>query len=409
MSRSDRHRVGFALGLALLAAEGARRLLTPRTPPLTPAAVDLRDHFSAEEIVRGRRYARPQRALAVAVTGVDVTCLIALVRRPPRVLRETGARPVAQGALAGAVLSAALTLPTLPIAAVMRRRAMAAGLDTQGWPGWARDRGLATAISSAFAAAAGAGVVAATRRWPRGWWLPAAAGSVIAGAALAALAPVVLAPLFNDFVPLPEGETRTDVLALAQAAGVTVGEVYSVDASRRTSAANAYVTGLGPTKRVVLYDTLLDRYSRDEIRMVVAHELAHVRFRDVPRNVAFAALIAPGAALAIQRVSWALSPQRGTAAALPALALAAGLVSAPLGLAGSRLSRAVERRADEYSLDLGTADGAFISFERAIALQNLADLAPPRWARLTASHPPTDERIGAAVAWGRRRRAGGDA
>ena len=75
---------------------------------------------------------------------------------------------------------------------------------------------------------------------------------------------------------------------------MTVGEVYSVDASRRTTAANAYVTGLGPTKRVVLYDTLLDRYSRDEIRMVVAHELGHVRFRDVPRNVAFAAVDRPG-------------------------------------------------------------------------------------------------------------------
>ena len=87
--------------------------------------------------------------------------------------------------------------------------------------------------------------------------------------------------MFNDFTPLPEGETRSDVLELARAAGVEVGEVFSVDASRRTTGANAYVTGLGPTKRVVLFDTLLDRYSRDEVRVVVAHELAHVRHRDV--------------------------------------------------------------------------------------------------------------------------------
>src|SRR5205823_376642 len=154
------------------------------------------------------------------------------------------------------------------------------------------------AIEGALAAAGGAAVVALTRRYPRHWWLPAAAGSVMFGGVLAALAPVVLDPLFNDFTPLPEGETRADVLDLARAAGVKVGEVYSVDASRRTSAANAYVAGLGPTKRVVLFDTLLDRYSRDEVRVVVAHELAHVLGRDVPRSMLYAALVAPAAALA---------------------------------------------------------------------------------------------------------------
>ena len=96
------------------------------------------------------------------------------------------------------------------------------------------------------------------------------------------------------------------MLALAQAAGVRVDGVYSVDASRRTTAANAYVTGLGPTKRIVLFDTLLERFSRDEVRVVVAHELAHVRHRDVPRSIVFAAITAPAAMLAVQRLSWAL-------------------------------------------------------------------------------------------------------
>jgi STE24 endopeptidase len=225
-------------------------------------------------------------------------------------------------------------------------------------------------------------------------------GSVAVGTVLAALAPVVLDPIFNDFTPLEEGETRRDVLELAAAAGVRVREVYSVDASRRTTAANAYVTGLGPTKRVVLFDTLLDRYTRDEVRVVVAHELAHVRNRDVPRSVVYAAIAAPATALAAQRLSWALSPERGTPAALPALALAAALLSAPIGLIGNRLSRAVERRADEFSLELARAPDAFVSFERAIALQNVADLDPPKWAtKLLATHPPTTERIGMALAY----------
>jgi len=388
------------LVLAVAAAEGARRLLAPRTKPIEPAPVDIRDYFSAEEIERGLRYARPQLALALARGAVNLSAVVLLVRRPPALLGRAWTRPGVGGAAVGAVLAVGMTATALPLRAVSRRRAIAAGLDTQSWRDWAGDLLKATGIEAVFTAAGGYAVVAATRRYPRYWWAPVAAGSVFVGAGLAALAPVVLDPLFNDFTPLPEGETRADVLELARAAGVHVGEVYSVDASRRTTAANAYVNGLGPTKRAVLFDTLLDRYSRDEVRMVVAHELAHVRHRDVPRGVLFAAIIALPTAQAVQRLSWALSPERGTPGALPALALATSLVTAPIGVIGNRLSRAIERRADQYSLELAHVPDAFVSFERAIALQNVADLEPPRWVtELLATHPPTAERIGAAVAF----------
>jgi len=389
--------------IAIAAAEGARRLLTPRTAPLEPAHVEIRSYFSDAEIERGRRYARPQRALGLGRTAIDLAALVTLARRPPRALAASRSRPVAAAGVAAGGLAVAMSVPTLPLRAISRRRAIAVGLDTQSWRGWGADLLKASAIETVFAGAAGSAIVAAVRRYPRGWWLPAASASVLTGTVLAALAPVVLDPLFNDFTPLPEGEARADVLELARAAGVKVGEVYSVDASRRTTAANAYVTGLGPTKRVVLYDTLLDRYSRDELRMVVAHELAHVRHRDVPRGVLYATLVAPAVALAVQRMSWALSPARATPAVLPVLALAAALVSAPVGIVGNRLSRAIERRADEFSLQLAAAPEALVSFERAIALQNLADLEPPAWVtRLFSTHPPTAERIGAALAWTRR-------
>jgi Zn-dependent protease with chaperone function len=399
VSRRMRTRIAGPTLMALAAAELGVRLLSPRRPPSEPVAVDLGQYFSAEEIDRGRRFARPQMIIALTRSAVETLALAALVRRPP--LRRAAApwpAPLA-GAGTGAALAVMLSVPSLPLSILMRRRAIRVGLVTQSWRGWAADLVKATAIQSAFAAGGGAAVVALTRRYPRRWWLPAAGGSVLFGGAFAALAPVVLDPLFNDFTPLPEGETRADVLALAQAAGVTVGEVYSVDASRRTTAANAYVTGLGPTKRVVLFDTLLDRYNRDEVRIVVAHELAHVRGRDVPRSLAFAAAVAAPAALCVQQLSWLLSPERESAAALPALALAAGAVSAPIGIIGGRLSRALERRADDFSLELTGAAEAFVSFERTIALQNVADLAPPWWVRkLLASHPSTAERIGAAVA-----------
>ncbi len=389
--------------LAVAAAEVGARALAPRSEAIEPAAVELRSYFSEQEIARGRRFSRPQLALALARALVEGGALAYLVGRRPTVLRRLARRPVLGGAVAGAGMTAALSLPPLPLAAVARRRAIKVGLVTQPWRGWAVDLSKQAGISAALAGAGGAGAVWAMRRWPRRWWGPAGAGSVTLGTVLAALAPVVLDPIFNKFEPLPEGETRADVLELARRAGVSIGEVYSVDASRRTTAANAYVTGLGPTKRVVLFDTLLDRYSRDEIRLVVAHELGHVRHRDVARGVAYAVLVAPAAAFAVQRLSWALSPERATPAALPAVALAAALVTSPLGLISNRLSRAIERRADSFALRLAGAPDAFVSFERAIALQNVADLDPPRWvSRLLATHPPTAERIGAALTYAKQ-------
>ena len=369
-----------ALLATLAAAEAGVRLLAPKARTLKPAPIEPRSYFTSEEIDRGARFARGQLALGLAGTAVELAALVAIVRAPPAVPRRLsllGDGPAA-GAVSAAGLSVASSLAALPVAALSRRRALAVGLATQSWRGWTVDRAKEMAIGAPLAGAAGGLVVALARRYPRGWWAPVAAGSLATSALFATLGPVVLDPIFNTFTPLPQGETRADVLELATAAKVQVGEVYSIDASRRTTAANAYVTGLGPTKRVVLFDTLLDRYSRDEIRLVV-----------------------PTGAFAVQRLSWSLAPaRRGSAGALPALALAAGLVAAPTGVIASRLSRAIERRADAVALELTEAPEAFISFERRIALQNVADLDPPRLvSSLLATHPPTAERIGAAVAF----------
>ena len=375
--------------------------MTPRAPRIRPVEVDPESYFSREEIDRGRRFARPQIAIALARTGIELAGLVALVRAHRK--RRRPRTRVADGAVTGATMAVALTIAPLPLSLLARRRAMAVGLVTQSWRGWAADLVRSTAIETALAAGAGGAVVAVTRRYPRHWWLPAAAGASAVGTLFGALSPVVLAPLFNDFTPLPEGEARSDVLELAASAGIDVGEVFSVDASRRTNVTNAYVTGLGPTKRVVLYDTLLERYPRDEVRVVVAHELAHVAHRDIPRGVLYGALVAPAAGFAVQRLSWAISAERGTADAVPALALASALVAGPIGLIVNRVSRAIERRADEFALEASDAPDAFISFERRIAVRNVADVDPPRlYTDVLATHPQTLERIGAALAYARR-------
>lgn len=414
MERSSRIRVGVPVVLTAAAAELASRLLTPSDAPARPRPADPAEHFTAAEIARGARYERPQRRLALMRAAIETGVLVALVvhvrRRmsgeaaepEPESPPSGGPRAAAEGAVVGVVCTLTTTAAGLPLAAIARRRALRVGLATQSWPDWGRDLARGAALESLFAAAGGAGVIALMRRRPGGWWLPAAGTSLGLGVAVTALAPVVLDPIFNRFDPLPDGELRRDVLALARDAGVRVGEVFAVDASRRTSAANAYVTGLGPTKRVVLFDTLIDACDRDEVRVVVAHELAHVRHRDVARGIGLLALVIAPAARGVQELAAALVPgAEGRPEALVAVALAAGLAGLPIGIPASRMSRALERRADAFSIALTAAPAAFVSFERRIAVQNVADVRPPRrLVQLIASHPPTMERIAAALGAG---------
>src|SRR4051812_7808662 len=391
-----RGRVGASAALALAAALGAARALRPRDGIIAPAPVRADEHFTAAELARARDFRRPQRALGLAAGGLEVALLGALALRPSAALRR------AHPAAAGAALSVALGVAPLPVQAIARERARRVGLVTQSWRGWAGDLAKSSVIGAGFAAGASALAATLMRRAPRRWWLPGAGAVVGAGAAMAFAAPVLLDPLFNRFEPLPDGPLRDDVLALAGAAGVGVGEVYTVDASRRTTAANAYVTGLGATKRVVLFDTLVESFTPDETRLVVAHELAHVRFRDMARGLAFTALVAPAGALTAAGLTARLAADEG-AAALPALALAAGAVAAPVGIVANALSRRVEARADAFALRLTGAVDPFVSFERRIAVRNLAEPDPPRlMTALFATHPSTVQRIGIARAYAGR-------
>ena len=384
-----------AVALALASAEGAVRVLAPRGGTIAAAPVDPAEHFDAAQIARARRYARGQLALGAAGAACEAALLAWLVRR------DRGRAPAGSVlALAGrgAGLSLGLAAATLPLGALMRKRALDAKLATQSWPGWAADVARSSALAAGFAATGAVVVTALSRRYGERWWAPAAAGSVGVAVLVTLAGPVLLEPIFNDFTPLEDGELRREVLALAQRAGVRVGEILEVDASRRTSVANAYVSGLGATRRVVLFDTLTSTFTMEEARTVVAHELAHVRYRDVPRLLVFAAIVAPAGTRAVAAVAARLDDR--TTPGLPALALAGAVVSGALGIVARRLSRAVERRADSFALALTDAPEAFVSFERRITRQNLADPDPPRWlTRLLATHPPIVERIGIADAY----------
>jgi STE24 endopeptidase len=405
---AHRYRLPLALVVAAIAAGGATLLLRPRTGVVEPAPASARDYFTPGQLERARRFRGPQRALALGSLAVEGAVLVLLVVRPPRALRRAleraGARPLTGAAAAGAALTIGIAVITLPLSAVAQHRARDVGLATQSWGPWLGDAAKATAIGSVMSGAGAAIALGVIRRFPRRWWLPGSAAIVGLSTLMVFLAPVVIDPLFNKFEPLPDGRLRSEVLELAGRAGVDVGQVYRVDASRRTNATNAYVWGIGGTKRVVLYDTLIRDFPDDQVRSVVAHELSHVVHEDVPRGLLWLAIVAPAGTLVVKELAERFARGRplGTPAALPALALAAALVSFALSTAGNALSRRVEARADAYALDLTHDPAAFLGLTRSLTVTNIGDPNPPALTQFVfGTHPTTMQRIGAGLEWAR--------
>jgi STE24 endopeptidase len=266
------------------------------------------------------------------------------------------------------------------------------GLSTQSILGWLADGAKSLAVAVVLTAGAWTAVIGVARLLPDWWPLPAAVGAALAVLVLTLLAPLVLEPLFNRFQPLPDAQLAAALRVLADEAGVPIRDVLVGDASRRTTKSNAYVSGLGPTRRVVVWDTLLNNASEAELMVVVAHELAHRRERHILKATLLAMM---GAAAAVVLLWAALgTPQPGDFA-LAAL-LITGLELATLPLAAA-LSRRWERTADRYSLNLTNDPDAYTQTHLALARRNLADLDPPRVAYLTLfTHPTPPERIALA-------------
>ena len=400
-------RLGATAIAALIVAEGAAWLLRPKEV-VEPVEVDEHAYFSDEQIERAEDHRSGQRLLFVGGLAAQGAVLVVLVAGRPdatrRLLDRAGERPVLGGAAVAAGLFGAVSVAGLPFEIAAHERAVDVGLSVQGLGEWGTDWAKATAISGVIAAGVGTGALALIRRFGARWWLPGTVAVVGFGALFTWLTPVVLAPLFNDFEKLPPGPARSDALELADEAGVDVGEVYEVDASRRSTALNAYVGGIGETKRVVLYDNLIEDADRAERRSVIAHELGHVEGRDIGRGLLFVAISTPlallfayGFATALGRRSGA---EPGSPAFLPALAVSLAVTSFAVGVAGSQLSRVVEARADTFSLELTDDPEGLIELQRKLAVTNVSDPDPPgAFQFLFGSHPTTVERIGIAEAW----------
>ena len=239
------------------------------------------------------------------------------------------------------------------------------------------------------------------------WWLWAAAGMLVFSVLLSNLAPVLIAPLFNKFVPLGDehNELADRLLELARRANTKVRGVFKSDMSRRSKAANAYLTGIGNTRRIVVGDTLINEFSIDEIETVLAHELGHHVHRDIPVLITFGTLSTTlSLFLASLALNWATNYFGFTGpadiAAFPALMLifsAYGLVTMPIDNAVSRWR---ESMADDYALESTGKTEAFASAFTRLANQNLGEVDPEKWVVwMFYSHPPLGERIAKANHW----------
>jgi STE24 endopeptidase len=349
--------------------------------------VNLTD-FSQEEIERASRYHRPRYTLLFVRTALTVCVVLALHAGVGRDL--DGAGWAGAAALWAVVVVVALDLVGLPLDlwhGHLRERQW--GFSTQSLGGWVGDRLKGLAISVVLAVAAWTAVVALGRAWPSWWVVPAAAGAAFVVLFLLFLAPIVLEPIFNSFRPLDDTGLAERLTALADRAGAPVQTVLVADASRRTNKVNAYVSGLGASRRVVVWDTLLEAADADGVALVVAHELGHRKLRHVAKLTGAAMAAAVAVVLVLRAV---LTSPRGRD--LPVALLVVVASEAVLMPLLSALSRSFERQADLFAL---RTTGELTTFERVmttLARRNLGDLAPPRWAYLLMfSHPTAPERL----------------
>ncbi|MBO2461800.1 M48 family metallopeptidase [Actinomadura sp. LCR2-06] len=295
------------------------------------------------------------------------------------------------------------------------------GLSTQAWPAWAVDQLKSLGVTWVMYTVALLLLYAIVRRFPRYWWTGAAAGGFVLVVAVSFIYPIAVEPVFNKFHSLPAGQLRTDLLAMAKRDGVPVKDVLVADASRRTTSLNAYVSGFGSTRRIVLYDTLL-KSPRPQIESIVGHELGHAKRDDVLWGTLVGALgVAGGLCLLyLLTTSPRLLRRAGVAPHVPAarstgpadprsIALVLALVAAGTQLAApvqNLVSRRIEARADAHALDLTRDPKTFVAMQHELSVRNIDD-PNPNWAEylLWMTHPSGPDRIAMARTWSKMRHA----
>jgi STE24 endopeptidase len=442
------HRPRLAAGVAAVLLLGALAALIALTTPWTPlpgpvpggrVAADPHRTFTAAQIARISAYHGAVRLPADLAYGLDILVYLVLgfsplgARLSAALARPFGRVPLARrvpGWVTGAVLGGiAVTVlahaVTIGFNAWAHSVDSAYGLSTQGFGAWGLDQLRSLGVTVVPTILALLAFYAILRRLPRWWWAPVAAagGAVVIAGSFAY--PLVVEPVFNTFHPLPAGQLRSSLVAEAHASGIHVEGVLVADASRRTTAENAYVSGFGSTRRIVLYDTLLRKATPAQVRLIVGHELGHAANDDVLHGTVEGAIgVAAGLCLLYLAAGWrplreAAGVEAG-ASAVPtghpagtglledarSVVLVLALATVLSTLAGpvqNLISRRIEARADVHALRLTRDPALFVAAQHQLAVQGLAALDPPdasyAW---FDTHPTPPERIALGLDWKRQ-------
>ena len=291
------------------------------------------------------------------------------------------------------------TLLTLPAGIIVERADRRYGLSTQNWAGWARDQAVGWVLGTLALIAVALLLIGFARRWRRWWWVPAGALAALLVLAVSFAYPVLVEQRFNSFTPMQNGALRNELLQMAAQDHVPVKDVLVADASKRTTSLNAYVSGFGSTRRIVVYDTLL-KAGPKQVRLVVAHELGHAKNNDVLRGTLVGALTAFFAVCLLRLlVGSRLADPRNTALLLALIAVGT-TVAAPTQML---ISRRIETRADVHSLDLTHDPLGVAHMQHDLAVTNISALDPAPWRfAMFATHPTPPQRIEVAREWGRQ-------
>jgi STE24 endopeptidase len=363
-------------------------------------------HYEADVLARGRDYRLVGYGLFILQTLVGLGVAWVLTRGPLDTWGEQARRAGAGRAWLGrlivlGLLGLFLAGIRLPFSTARYLHAYAYDMRHDPWSAFIMDWLKGAALGWLQVVLVGMIVLGLFAKWPRAGWLWAGALIAVLAVGWVFLAPVAIDPLFNRFTPLEDPELEAQLMDLAEAGGVPVQGVLVADASRRTRAVNAYFTGIGKSRRIVLYDTLLERFPKDEVGVVVAHEIGHWSRNHIRQGLLLglsATILGLALGFAILRrwVDGRWGGIHGTddpALALPAYALLVTVMLVAL-VPANIVSRHMETESDRVALALTGNPEAVIRSQVRLGRENLADVVPPAWIELTLyTHPANARRI----------------